>query len=122
MSKRTDPSTSLGMTKNKRVSQVAELLRTEINKIIIRDFEPPQGLLISISEVTISPDLKNATAYISIIPDNKIGSGLEAIKKFSGHIQKEIGRHLAIRVTPKIKWQLDERDLKYKKIDEALKK
>lgn len=106
---------------NKRSYQVAELLRSEINKIIIKDFEAPLGTLISVSKVTISDDLKNATAYISIIPQNKLGSGLEAIKKFSPHIQKEIGRHLTMRNTPKIQWQLDETDLKYSAIDEALK-
>ncbi|MFA6307260.1 MAG: 30S ribosome-binding factor RbfA [Patescibacteria group bacterium] len=106
---------------NKRSAQVAELLRSEINKIIIKDFESPMGTLISISEVTISDDLKNATAYISIIPHNKLGTGLEAIKRFSGHIQKNIGKHIAIHTTPRISWQLDERDLKYSAIDEALK-
>ena len=106
---------------SKRSSQVADLIRTELNKIIVKDFEPPMGTLISISEVTISDDLKNATAYISIIPQNKIGSGLEAIKRFSGHAQRELGKNLAIRTTPKIKWELDERDLKYGAIDEALK-
>lgn len=106
---------------SKRSSQVSELLRREINNIIIKDFEAPQGTLISISKVTVSDDLKNATAYISIIPHNKIGSGLKAIKSFTGHIQKDIGRHLSMRTTPRIKWELDETDLKYGAIDEALK-
>ncbi|MBT4209576.1 MAG: 30S ribosome-binding factor RbfA [Candidatus Komeilibacteria bacterium] len=106
---------------SKRSSQVADLIRTELNKIIIKDFEPPMGTLISISEVTISNDLKNATAYISIIPQNKLGSGLSAIKKFSGHAQKKLGKHLAIHTTPRIKWLLDERDLRYSEVDEALK-
>lgn len=106
---------------SKRVEQVAELLRAEINNIIIRDFEPPMGTLISVTTVTVSPDLKNATAYLSIIPDNKLGTGLEAIKKFGRHIQKQIGKHISMKMTPKITWELDERDLKYKAIDEAIK-
>lgn len=105
---------------NKRTEQVAALLRSAINEIIIRDFEAPKGTLISITMVTVSPDLKNATAYISVIPTDKLGSGLEAIRKFGGHIQKEIGHHLTIKTTPKIKWELDERDIKYSAIDEAL--
>jgi ribosome-binding factor A len=106
---------------SKRTEQVAELLRTEINNIIIRDFEPPTGTLVSVSMVTVSPDLKNATAYISIIPENKLGSAMQKIKKFGGHIQRELGRHINIKTTPRIKWQLDERGLKYAAIDEALK-
>lgn len=106
---------------SKRTEQISELLRHEINNIIIKDFEAPLGTLVSVSEVTTSPDLKNATAYISIIPENKIGTALSAIKKFGGHIQKELGKKIVIRTVPRIKITLDERDLKYKKIDEALK-
>jgi len=105
---------------SKRTEQVAKLLRSTINQIIIKDFEAPMGTLVSVSEVSVSPDLKNATAYVSIIPNNKIGSALEAIKKFSGHVQKEVGKHISIKMTPRISFELDERDLKYKAIDEAL--
>lgn len=105
---------------SKRTDQVSHLLRQEINNIIIRDFEGPQGILISITEVTISPDLKNATAYVSVIPENRLGTAIEAIQRFGGHVQRELGKKIVLRTIPKIKWVLDERDLKYKKIDEAL--
>lgn len=105
---------------SKRTEQVAELLRSAINQIIIKDFESPKGTLVSVSEVTISPDLKNATALVSVIPNNKIGSALEAIKKFTGHVQRELGAYISIKITPHINFELDERDLKYKAIDEAL--
>jgi len=105
---------------SRRTEQVASLLCIEINKIILKDFEAPLGTLISVSQVEVSPDLKNATAYVSIIPSNHIGSGLEKIKRFGPHIQKIIGQQLKMRSTPKITWQLDERDLKYSAIDEAI--
>ncbi|MDP2812343.1 MAG: ribosome-binding factor A [bacterium] len=106
---------------SKRTEQVAALLCTAINEIIIKDFEAPKGTLISVSMVTISADLKNATAYVSVIPQDKLGTGLEAIRKFSGHVQKGIGKYLTMHTTPKINWELDERDLKYSAIDEALR-
>ena len=105
---------------SKRTEQVAALLCSAMNEIIIKDFEAPKGTLISVSMVTISADLKNATAYVSVIPQDKLGTGLEAIRRFSGHVQKELGKYLTIRTTPKIIWKLDERDLKYSAIDEAL--
>ena len=106
---------------SKRTEQVAEYLRQEINNVILRDFEPPKGTLISISEVTVAPDLKNAAAYVSVIPQNHVGSGLEAIKKFAGHIQREVSKKLTMKMTPRLNFVLDERDLKYSRIDEALK-
>lgn len=105
---------------SKRTEQIAELLRQEINKILIKDFEPPRGILVSVTEVTVAPDLKNATAFLSVIPTNNIGTGLEAVKKFSSHIQREVSKILVIKFVPKLHWQIDERDLKYKEIDQAL--
>jgi len=106
--------------RGKRTEQVAELLRQEINNILIKDFEPPPGSLISVSVVTVSPDLKNATAYLSIIPSHKLGSSLEIIKKFSPHLQKKLNQKIVLRVVPKISWAIDNRDIKYSEIEKAL--
>ncbi len=106
---------------SKRTEQVSELLREEINKIIIKDFEPPRGSLISVSEVSVSPDLKNATAYLSIIPQDQLGTGLKIMKKFGSHVQRELNKALFIRQVPKVHWAIDERDLRYKEIEDALK-
>ncbi len=107
---------------NKRINQVSELLREEINKIIIKDFESPKDTLISVAEVSVSSDLKNATAYLSIIPYTQLGSSLKTVKKFGNHIQRKLNKILFIKKVPKIHWEIDERDLRYKEIEEALKK
>ncbi len=105
---------------SKRTDQVAELIRQEINNILIRDFEPPQGTLISVAEVTVAPDLKNATAYLSILPENRTGTALEVMKKFKGHIQRKINAKLKMKIIPNLHWEVDERAKKYQAIDEAL--
>lgn len=105
---------------SKRTEQVAELLLQEINKVLVRDFEAPIGTFVSVSVTTVSPDLKNATAYLSIMPSNKIGTVLEAVKKFTPHVQRIVNKTLKMRFVPHINWAIDERDLKYAVIDEAL--
>ncbi|MDD5749808.1 MAG: ribosome-binding factor A [Patescibacteria group bacterium] len=105
---------------SKRNEQVAELLRSAINSILQKEFEPPHGILVNVSEVNVSPDLKKATAYVSVLPQDKSGSGLEAVRRFSGRVQREMGRYLKMQNTPQLIWELDDRDLKYKAIDEAL--
>lgn len=107
---------------SKRTEQVAELLLQEINKILVRDFEAPLGTFVSVSVATVAPDLKNATAYLSIMPSNKIGTVLEAVKRFTPHIQRIVNKTLKMRFVPRINWEIDERDLKYAIIDEALAK
>lgn len=105
---------------SRRTDQVAELIKKEINEIMIKDFEPPMGTLISISDVTVAPDMKNATAYLSILPENKTGTALEVMRKFTGHIQRKINTKLKMKIIPRIHWEVDERAKKYQAIDEAL--
>ena len=112
---------SLKKAMSKRTEQVSKLLRQEINNILIKDFEPPAGTLISVADVTVAPDLKKATAYLSVIPENKIGSSLEIIKKFGRHIQHQINHTLKMQIIPQIEWKIDERSIKYQKIEDALK-
>ena len=107
---------------SKRTEQIAALLQQSINEILIRDFEAPHHTMISASQVTVAPDLKNATVYVSIIPENHLGSGLEAIKKFSGHVQRELNKKMIIKNIPQLHWELDERAIKYDQIDQALGK
>lgn len=105
---------------SKRTEQVSSLLQQNINEIIIRDFEAPMGTLVSVSMVTIAPDLKNATVYVSVLPENKIGTGLTAIRKFAGHVQKVLSKKMVMRNVPRLHWELDERAIKYDQFDQAL--
>lgn len=106
---------------SKRTEQIGSLLEKIINEIILRDFEPPLGTLVSVTTVTVAADMKNATAYVSIIPTNKRGSTFALIKKFGSHVQHQLRQKMMTKIIPTIHWQIDERDIKYAKIDEALK-
>lgn len=104
-----------------RLEQIASVLRQEINHVLSREFEAPQGSLISVTHVTVAPDLKNAVVYLSIIPDNKIGTALELVRQRGHYIQKLVHENIRMKFVPKLSWELDDTDLKYKAIDEALK-
>ena len=50
-----------------RVERVAAQLRQEISQIIIRDLKDPRVTMASISDVKLSPDLRNATVKVSVL-------------------------------------------------------
>ncbi len=65
--------------------------------------------LISVTEVSISPDTKNATVYLSIFGvDEKAGKlTFAAIQHAAGPIQAALGRDLTGRVCPHLRFELD---------------
>lgn len=105
---------------SKRTDQVASLLVREINNFLVKNFESPSGTLVSVSRCTVSPDLKNATAYLSILPHNKVGTCLEAVRRYTSAVQRHINRKLEMKFVPQLTWEIDDTDIKYEAIDNAL--
>jgi ribosome-binding factor A len=105
---------------SQRTSQVGALMTQEINNIMLRDFEPPRGCLITISHTEPTPDLKHAKVFVSVLPHSMSGTALAALKKQTGHIQYKLNRTLSMRFVPRIQWVYDETNIKLDNIDRAL--
>ena len=104
-----------------RSEQVASVLQKEVSAIIAKDLEPPRDCLITIMRATVSPDLKHATLFVSILPDNKTGSAMTLLERKKGEIQHLLNKKLTMKFSPRIHWELDLTTRKYDAIDRALK-
>lgn len=62
---------------------------------------------ITIGEVRISPDLKNASVFVSLFGGGDTQTVLKALNDSHGFFQKEIGRQLKIKFTPRLKFVSD---------------
>lgn len=80
------------------------------------------GASITVSEVRVSPDLKNATAYVMpLAGENKEGM-LEALKKSSPELRHLVSKRVKLRHVPKIFFELDESFEEAQRINNLLKK
>lgn len=106
---------------SRRQEKIARVIKEAASDIISNRLSDPriEGL-VSITEVDTSPDLKNATIYLSILAvDDKIAERtFEAITHARGFIQTEIGRRMTTKYYPKLTIR---HDTKVKKTLETLK-
>ena len=65
------------------------------------------GLAVTVTEVRISPDLKNATAYVMPLAGAHAGEALEALKRASGFLRRELAQMVLLRVVPTLDFVLD---------------
>ncbi len=96
------------MTEN-RVRRVAEQIKKDIGGIINFEIKDP-GIsgLTSVTDVSLSKDLRHASIYISIYgSDDEKEKTLQALERASGFIRSEIGRRIRLRYTPEINFILD---------------
>ena len=107
---------------SQRTAQVGSLLEHHISEILVRELEPPQGCLITVMRAEVTPDLKHASIFVSVLPDNKTVTAMSMLKLKTGEIQHLLNRRLTMKFSPRIKWELDLINRKYAAIDEALQK
>ena len=81
---------------------VAKLLQTELSDPRIRG-------LVSVSRVEVSPDLRLAKVYISVLGSKgEQKSSLAGLRHSAGHLQSLLKKHLEFRVCPKLDFRLDD--------------
>ncbi|MCH8010323.1 MAG: 30S ribosome-binding factor RbfA [Chloroflexi bacterium] len=94
----------------RRTERINDLLREEIAELVRREVKDPRmGGLVSILEVQVSPDLRNAKVYVSVLgSDEEKASTLVALAAAAHFIQRQLGKRLTIRRTPELSFLADE--------------
>jgi ribosome-binding factor A len=99
------------MQESKRQKQVAGLLNEELNDIFQRlGFNVIDGGMISISKVTITPDLFEARIYLSFFQIKDPDAMLQRIKDRAWEIKKELTSRVRnqLRSMPQLQFYIDD--------------
>jgi len=91
---------------SRRQERVAELLHHEISNLLTFQIQDPRIGFATVTEVTISPDLKNARIFVSVLSDDEKETlaGLESAVPF---MRRELAKKLELRYTPQLKFEID---------------
>jgi len=97
---------------SQRQLRVGEQLRHVITDTLARGhfhdaFLLSNAGLVSVSEVRVSPDMKHATAFATMVGGKDLAEALTALNANADIFQKEIGRQVRMKFTPKLKFVED---------------
>jgi len=107
---------------NNRLGRIDEELKKEISNIINYELNNPKITgMISVTRAKITPDLKYAKVYVSILNSKNTKDTLANLKKSSGFIRTEIAKRINLRITPELIFVLDDSMEYGAKIDQILK-
>ena len=107
---------------NNRIGRIDEELKKEISNIINYELKNPNITgMISVTRANITPDLKYAKVYVSILNSKNVKDTLANLKKSSGFIRTEIAKRINLRITPELIFVLDDSMEYGAKIDKILK-
>lgn len=109
-------------TNENRLNRINEELKKEISNIISFQLKNPDATgLISVTKVKITPDLKYAKVYVSMLNSKNNEKTLEALKKSSGYIRSSIAKKINLRITPELVFEQDDSMEYGMKIESILK-
>jgi len=97
---------------SQRQLRAGELVRRAVADILLEGHvrEPAlTGVPVTISEARVSPDLRHATVYVSGLTVADLEAVAAALNKAAGFLQKELGRRVEMRFTPKLRFEADSR-------------
>lgn len=90
-----------------RRNRINDAVKEEMAQIL-RDVKDPRiaGSLVSITAAEVSPDLKFAKIFFSVLGDDK-DEILKALKNASGFFRSELAKRINLRITPQLTFEYD---------------
>ncbi|MEA5129960.1 MAG: 30S ribosome-binding factor RbfA [Proteiniphilum sp.] len=106
-----------------RQQKVNRLIQKELSEIFLLDAKKMQGVLISVTNVRVSPDLGIAHAYLSIFPSEKAEELVSNINENVKTVRYDLGKRLRnqLRVIPELTFHVDDSLDYIENIDRLLK-
>jgi ribosome-binding factor A len=93
---------------SRRTEQVAEAIKEEVSTLIQRELKDPRLGFVTVTRVEVSPDLKYAKVFFSVLGDDTTKSEtLKVLKRASGFLRRELSHILTTRYTPELHFEFD---------------
>jgi ribosome-binding factor A len=104
---------------SERNEKVANLVKELSALFLVR--ESNNTSLITVTSATCSPDLKRATIFITVLPEDKEHDALDFAKRKRGELREYLKENLRIKTIPFIDIDIDRGEKNRQKIDELLR-
>jgi ribosome-binding factor A len=93
---------------SRRVLKAAEAIREVVGMAILADLKDPRIAGVTVTRVEVSPDMRNAKVYVSVMGDDKAQQlSLHGLQSAAGFLQQKVAKRIDTRYTPRIAFELD---------------
>ncbi len=91
----------------RRQKKVAELLHKEISQLIQFQTQDPRLGFVTITGVDVTPDLRQAKVYFTILDDDSLEETLAGLNSASGFFRHQLAQTLDLRHIPELSFKWD---------------
>lgn len=94
-----------------RVLKVAERVRHILSELLARQEvhdDTVSATSIAVTEVRMTPDLRNATVYVKPLLGAEEAAVVKALRQNTAFLQREVAKRLGLKFAPKLAFRADE--------------
>ena len=92
-----------------RILLINEEIQKELSSLLRKVKDPRvQDVMISITRVETTPDLRYTKVYVSFLQEEKASDAMKGLKSAAGFLRRQLGANLQLRYAPEIVWALDD--------------
>ncbi len=105
----------------RRPERVADMLREEIAQIVGYELEDPRLTLVTVTDVRVSDNLRDARVYVTVTGDEaEHQAAMAALRHAAPYVRKQLGFALSLRHTPEIHFVRDTVEEQGQRVDQLL--
>src|SRR6266850_7547684 len=109
------------LTIMRRPERVADILREEISQIVGYELEDPRLTMVTVTDVRLSDNLRNAQVFVTVIGDEEEHRlALSALRHAAPYVRKQLSLSLNLPRTPEIHFLRDRVEEKGERMDKLL--
>lgn len=103
-----------------RSERLASQIQRVLATLIQTGLKDPRLGMPSILEVQVSKDLAHARVFFSVLNPEDADDCLAALNHAGGFLQREIGKQLKSRITPKLSFIYDDTDIRGRQLSDLI--
>jgi ribosome-binding factor A len=105
----------------RRTERAADIIREEIAQIVGYELEDPRLSSVTVTDVRLSHDKRDARVYVTIVGDeDDHKSALAALKHAAPYVRKQLGLVLNLPRTPELHFVRDRVEEEGERVDQLL--
>jgi ribosome-binding factor A len=108
----------LGRPKSSRPERVAEVIHQELSILLQQKVRDARLDGVCISKVQMSPDLKRAKVYYSLLEESSVASARKGLDRAKGFFRSHIAKAMNLRYTPDLIFYFDNQQKEIERLDQ----
>ena len=92
----------------RRTARVADQIRGCLANCVLQELRDPGLGFITITQVKLSPDLRHAVIFVTVMPPKQREESLAALNRARPFLRRALARETGLRFTPELKFLYDD--------------